>query len=251
MLFTKTRSLLLILALLLCSAVASAGISFTAVQAGSIPATPGSEGQIKVSLVTDETIPLLATQFTIKLPDGLSFKAKSEGSSDISLSVGSSFPAMSAAGNVNKGKIVMFNGLVPVDLAPGTYELVTIDVVVDNNYSGTHTVNFTDCLAGLSSSPSGSDRRLDSFDINFRGKVQVSGITISGLPAAVRPSTSPFKLTAIVTPSDADYKNIVWKSDNEAVATVSADGTVTPKAEGSALITAQANQPDARKAKLR
>ena len=49
---------MLILALLLCSAVASAGISFTAVQAGSIPATPGSEGQIKVSLVTDETIPL-------------------------------------------------------------------------------------------------------------------------------------------------------------------------------------------------
>ena len=48
------------------------------------------------------------------------------------------------------------------------------------------------------------------------------------------------KLTAAVLPENAADKTVTWKSDNETVATVAADGTVTAAAEGTANITATA-----------
>lgn len=45
-------------------------------------------------------------------------------------------------------------------------------------------------------------------------------------------------LTATVLPEDTEDKTITWTSSNELVATVSADGTVTAIAEGTAVITA-------------
>ena len=48
-----------------------------------------------------------------------------------------------------------------------------------------------------------------------------------------------FKLTATVLPvNTTDSKDISWSSNNEAVATVSEDGTVTAKSVGTAVITA-------------
>lgn len=47
------------------------------------------------------------------------------------------------------------------------------------------------------------------------------------------------KLTAALTPADASSK-ITWKSDNDSIAVVSEDGTVTAKAGGKATITATA-----------
>jgi hypothetical protein len=46
-----------------------------------------------------------------------------------------------------------------------------------------------------------------------------------------------FDLTATVEPANATNKNVTWISDNEAVATVSADGVVTAVKEGTAVIT--------------
>ena len=46
------------------------------------------------------------------------------------------------------------------------------------------------------------------------------------------------KLTATVQPANTTDKTITWKSDNEAVATVSSDGTVTALSVGTANITA-------------
>lgn len=46
------------------------------------------------------------------------------------------------------------------------------------------------------------------------------------------------KLEIEVEPSDATYETVAWKSSNTAVATVSADGTVTCKGEGTCTITA-------------
>ena len=46
------------------------------------------------------------------------------------------------------------------------------------------------------------------------------------------------KLTATVSPENTTDKTVTWKSDNEAIATVSADGTVTAISVGTANITA-------------
>ena len=48
------------------------------------------------------------------------------------------------------------------------------------------------------------------------------------------------KLTATVTPDDADDKTVLWSSSNASVATVDNDGTVTAHKAGEAKITAQA-----------
>ena len=45
-------------------------------------------------------------------------------------------------------------------------------------------------------------------------------------------------LAATVTPDNAENKSIIWSSNNEAVATVDANGTVTAKSAGTAVITA-------------
>ena len=53
------------------------------------------------------------------------------------------------------------------------------------------------------------------------------------------------KLTATVTPENTTDKTVTWKSDNEAVATVSEDGTVTAVSVGTANITATCGEATA------
>ena len=48
------------------------------------------------------------------------------------------------------------------------------------------------------------------------------------------------QLTATVLPDNADDKTVVWKSDDERIATVSESGLVTAVAEGEAIVTATA-----------
>ena len=48
------------------------------------------------------------------------------------------------------------------------------------------------------------------------------------------------QLTATVIPSDATNKEVTWSSDKTSIATVSSDGLVTAKAEGTATITCKA-----------
>lgn len=47
------------------------------------------------------------------------------------------------------------------------------------------------------------------------------------------------KLEAVISPSDATNKNVIWSSENTAVASVSEDGTVTPVGTGSTNIVAR------------
>ncbi|GAB6394415.1 MAG: hypothetical protein MdMp024_0727 [Bacteroidales bacterium] len=52
------------------------------------------------------------------------------------------------------------------------------------------------------------------------------------------------QLTATVIPADADNKAVYWVSNNEAVVTVSANGLVTAKAIGSAIVVASTQESD-------
>jgi hypothetical protein len=67
--------------------------------------------------------------------------------------------------------------------------------------------------------------------------VAVTGVEVtpSSLSLSVGQTAS---LTATVSPENATNKEVSWSSDNEAVATVDADGVVTAVAEGSATIMA-------------
>ena len=68
--------------------------------------------------------------------------------------------------------------------------------------------------------------------------VPVSGVNVSGLePYKAASNGVTFTLTATITPATATNKTVTWTSSNEEVATVDANGVVTPKATGTAIIT--------------
>ena len=69
------------------------------------------------------------------------------------------------------------------------------------------------------------------------GVVKVTGVKLNQNTASVVEGES-LTLKAIVSPSDAENKELSWKSSNDAVATVDQSGKVTGKKEGSATITA-------------
>ena len=79
-------------------------------------------------------------------------------------------------------------------------------------------------------------------DVSATCKVTVNPITAFTLTLNVSEMTLPIgqtdKLTATVSPENVTDKSIIWTSDNEMVATVSPDGTVTAVSAGVANISA-------------
>ncbi len=66
--------------------------------------------------------------------------------------------------------------------------------------------------------------------------VSVTGVSIDQEDQLLAKGAT-LNLTATIQPANATNKNVTWASDDEAVATVSADGVVTTAAEGTAIIT--------------
>lgn len=69
-----------------------------------------------------------------------------------------------------------------------------------------------------------------------KAAIHVSGVTLDQASLTMKDGETS-KLIATVTPSNADNQNVSWNSDNTAVATVAADGTVTTVKAGTANIT--------------
>ena len=66
--------------------------------------------------------------------------------------------------------------------------------------------------------------------------ILVSGVTIAPKTASVNVGATT-KLNSTIAPSNATNKSVSYKSSDNAIATVSSDGTVTGVAEGTATIT--------------
>ena len=66
--------------------------------------------------------------------------------------------------------------------------------------------------------------------------IHVSGVALDRDSLAMKDGETA-RLTATVSPSNADDQNVSWKSDNTEAATVAADGTVTAVKAGTAVIT--------------
>ena len=68
----------------------------------------------------------------------------------------------------------------------------------------------------------------------------VSGVTLDKTTLGLAAGKQTAQLTATIAPAGASYKNIVWTSSDESVATVDANGLVTPIWAGTATITVTA-----------
>lgn len=77
------------------------------------------------------------------------------------------------------------------------------------------------------------------------GNIKSSNVLVSSISLNVTSKTlsinETLKLTATVAPSDATNKSVTWTSSNTSVATVDANGTITAKSKGNAVITVTAN----------
>lgn len=71
--------------------------------------------------------------------------------------------------------------------------------------------------------------------------VKVTAITLNKTATTITAGQTETLSVSSVTPGDATDQTVTWSSDNEAVATVDADGKVTAVALGTANITATAN----------
>ncbi len=70
--------------------------------------------------------------------------------------------------------------------------------------------------------------------------VLVQGVTIDPAEVSLYPRET-YALSAVILPEDATDKTVTWKSNDESVATVDADGVVTAVAAGNATITVTTN----------
>lgn len=78
------------------------------------------------------------------------------------------------------------------------------------------------------------------FEIKCIIENPVTSITLNTVQLTMEYGTKE-QLTATVAPDDADNPGLTWTSDNEEVATVDGSGLVTAVSEGTATITATAN----------
>ena len=77
-----------------------------------------------------------------------------------------------------------------------------------------------------------------------RVSVPVTSVSVKPESATLYVGGESLALQATVLPEDADIREVVWESGNTAVATVDANGKVSPVAEGTAVITATAKGTD-------
>lgn len=109
-------------------------------------------------------------------------------------------------------------------------ENVTVDANGLVSYKGTLDVPFD---ATITATAVGGAS--DTITVHIE-KASVTGVSLDTVYAELNEGAT-LKLNAKVAPANAENKEVTWSTDNEAVATVAADGTVTAVAPGTAKIT--------------
>ncbi len=75
------------------------------------------------------------------------------------------------------------------------------------------------------------------FALESTPSIDVTGLSLNVSQHSVEKGTT-YQLTVTVSPNNATTKNIIWSSNNNAIATVDANGLVTAVSAGTAIITA-------------
>ena len=82
--------------------------------------------------------------------------------------------------------------------------------------------------------------RLTALEQNEGGAIAVQSVSINNTPITVQINKSK-KLTCTVLPSTATDKTVVWSGDNDTIATITSDGTITGNQLGTVNITVTTN----------
>ena len=112
--------------------------------------------------------------------------------------------------------------------------------VVDSNADGSYSIEAGQPVLLV---PSAEDKpRVKSVTlVEVPSAVLVESVTLNKTATTILAGSTETLSVSSVTPDDATDQTVTWSSDNEAVATVDADGEVTAVGVGTANITATAN----------
>lgn len=152
---------------------------------------------------------------------------------------GSTYTALVVPGNGDSGArfIQLTDGEGSTLLVKGIPELeagnsYTFNLVVGKNRIEVASVTVQDWTTG---------ETLAGGQAEEQTAVKVTAITLNKTATTITAGQTETLSVSSVTPDDATDQTVTWSSDNEAVATVDADGKVTAVALGTANITATAN----------
>lgn len=165
---------------------------------------------------------------TLYWPEGLALTSISSelpgfGGSDYNLNNGKVYWSEENVENITVSGLLTAVFTIPANTAAGTYEIGIKDVEITSDYGNPY-----DDAKALTASA--------TLTISA-APVAVTGVSLSKSETALTVGTSE-TLTATVSPENANNKNVSWKSDDTAVATVDQNGKVTAVGKGSATITA-------------
>ncbi len=122
-----------------------------------------------------------------------------------------------------------------VDLYSASRQNFAMVFASPNLSSGQHTIKMR-VTGSKNSAATGAYAILDYVAIHSGGTTPVSSVAVA--PATINMIVNgATQLTKSISPSSASDQNVTWSSSNPAVATVSATGLVTAKANGTATIT--------------
>ena len=145
------------------------------------------------------------------------------GGSDYNLNNGKVYWSEENVENITVSGLLTAVFTIPANTAAGTYEIGIKDVEITSDYGNPY-----DDAKALTASA--------TLTISA-APVAVTGVSLSKSETALTVGASE-TLTATVSPENANNKNVSWKSDDTAVATVDQNGKVTAVGEGEAIITA-------------
>ena len=128
-------------------------------------------------------------------------------------------------------------GDVPItwSLASGSALPNGLNLSEDGKITGTPTAAGQFNFTVTATNDSGSDSKEYTLTIDSKPTVAVTGVTLNKTELALFTGDTA-TLTATIAPDDATNQNVTWSSDNEAVATVDQNGTVTAVGAGKTTI---------------
>ena len=193
-----------------------------------------------VSLMLDNDKVFTAFQLDLVLPEGISIVTKSNGKPNVIINTDRADDHQMVTNIRKNGNVsILMMSLESTPIMGNSGEIVSMQFKASDTFSGTHRIELIDIELtepdGTATKP--ADTYCTVTDHNEPTTVLATSITLDQIEAELTAGQT-LQLTATVLPENATDKTVAWTSNDENVATVSADGLVTATGKGKCYITA-------------
>ena len=215
---------------------------------------PGADGQPTPETAGAEVTYNVEAAYTVTIPAGADISSGSDEqtitASDVLLEQGKKITVtLSKASNTASGKLFTAKdesgeSTVNYTIKAGDADVAVGDKVAEfETKTGEQSATLT-FTKDADSTPTFAGTHTETLTFNISvesASTPVTAITLNKTATTITAGQTETLSVSSVTPDDATDQTVTWSSDNEAVATVDADGKVTAVALGTANITATAN----------